>query len=77
MYGMFAGSDGHIYNKNGKQLNEHLSTACFLCIYCKGRNKYVHHLIPLAYFGEHPDGYDVDHIDYNKEDNCPDMSYQM
>ena len=40
-------------------------------------NIIIHHLIALAYIGERPDGHDVDHINYNKVDNRPDMSYQM
>ena len=69
--GMMAGSDGHIYRTDGERVNEYSINTGYFFIRVGKKNVLVHHLIAKAFLGERPDGYDVDHINYNKEDNRP------
>ena len=69
--GLMAGSDGHIYRPDGKRVSEYQINTGYFFIRVGKKNVLVHHLIARAFLGERPEGYDVDHVNYNKVDNRP------
>ena len=69
--GLMAGDDGHIYRSGGELVKEYSINTGYFFIRVGKKNVLVHDLVARAFLGERPDGYDVDHINYNKEDNRP------
>ena len=51
-------------------LRQHVNKEGYYCIRYKGKTIKVHTIIALAFKGERPEGYDVDHIDFNRSNNC-------
>lgn len=41
-----------------------------LCRDCKGVSHLMHKLVAAAFIGQRPKGYDINHKDFNKENNC-------
>lgn len=65
--------DGTIFNKDGsvKALKENYKGYLFSNFYYDGysKTKLAHQIVAEAYFGECPEGYEIDHIDNNRRNN--------
>lgn len=55
-------------------VNEKAGGYCYvrLCANGKAKNLVLHRMVALAFLGDRPDGYDIDHIDTNKLNNRAD-----
>lgn len=74
-----ADEQGRIYSKRragamGGEVKTFLNANgyMYVCMCIDGRKlrKRVHKLVCLAFYGECPEGYEIDHIDRNKQNNC-------
>lgn len=67
-------ADGNIYNGRGRCLRGRNNGSGYLQVrlpvaHCVYRNFLVHDLVMSAFVGEKPDGCDVDHINFVRNDN--------
>lgn len=70
----WACAGGHIYSSKGR-LTGHFHRKGYhrvtLRVDRRNKNFYTHRLVALAFHGECPDGYHVDHIDFDRINNRP------
>jgi hypothetical protein len=66
-----ASDRGQIRRVNGKILKPQKAGSGYLKVRIKGRQCYVHRLIALTFIGEIPEGFEVNHLDFNKHNNAP------
>jgi len=74
--GYFVDNNGVIYNKDGsiKSLKVNTKGYYFTNFYYGGKSHThsAHRVVAEAIHGECPDGYEVDHVDNNRQNNHPD-----
>ena len=74
LHGFFASSSGHIF-KNDRLLKGHAGRKGYRRVTIRNdgcnKNYYVHTLIALVWHGDRPEGFHVDHVDFDKLNNRP------
>lgn len=67
--------EGNIYNKDGsiKSLKENLKGYLFTNFYYEGKSHchLAQEIVAQAWLGPKPEGYEVDHVNNNRQDNRP------
>ncbi len=69
----FIDEDGNVFNKRGRRLKPRPNTYGYTQVLLrrdnKNHNRQIHQLVMAAFVGPQPQGYDVDHINFDRADN--------
>ena len=71
--GYYATSEGTVIGKKGKEIGSLMKALGYTELRLSNNEKfYRHEIVAFVFLGPRPEGFQIDHIDQNKQNDCPD-----